>query len=220
MIIGIEGHSFTGKTTTLEAIRQLTDVVVIPETDRYAGGIENYPPFPALDSKMAQNNIDFFAGLEQRRKYDSDTRDGHKVLDRTFVSPLLFQKFIQGLDNDWVDSLDYGKGLYHDMVDRGDVIIPDAAAILTCANMQEYGSRTSREISVDALRSEEAYGFFTDQYMRIFEPYRTLGRLAVIVNHNNVPIEQASQQVLALQDLLSVSRRQKRNLAHEMIEAI
>lgn len=220
MIIGIEGHSYTGKTTTVEKIRQSTEVEVISETDSYAGGIENYPPFPALDFVMAQNNIDFFAGLEKKRKQDSDAINKDKVLDRTFVSPLLFQKFLRNLDNEWVDSLDYGKGVYHDMVDRNQVIIQDAAVLLTCANNEEYSSRTSREISVDALRSVEAYHFFTQEYRRILEPYHALGRLAVIVNYNNAPIEQTAQQVLALRELSPVNLQQKQKLAHEIIEAI
>ena len=46
MIIGLEGHSFTGKTTLLDALALKRGAASIAEYDAYAGGINRYPPFP------------------------------------------------------------------------------------------------------------------------------------------------------------------------------
>lgn len=219
MIIGIEGHSFTGKTTTLDAIRGNSAVTVIPETDHYAGGIDQYPPFPPLDQDMSRTNVDFFANLERARKADADAADGDIVTDRTFVSVLLFQKFLRQLDNEWVDALDYGKSLYHDRIDADEVIIPDMMTVLTCASDAEYMSRIGREVSVGELRTLDAYRFFTDEYLRIFEPYQKLGRLAVLINSNSTSPEMLADNVVGVgADELTSS--QKITLAHEVVGGI
>ena len=44
MIIGLEGHSFTGKTVLLEALAVKRDAVSIAECDTYAGGIDKVSP--------------------------------------------------------------------------------------------------------------------------------------------------------------------------------
>jgi deoxyadenosine/deoxycytidine kinase len=220
MIIGIEGHSYTGKTTIVDAMKGVAGVTVIPETDVYAGGIDNYPPFPPTTDQMAITNVEFFAELERRRRTDVDRATGAQILDRTFVSVPLFQKFIRQLENGWADSFSYAKDAYHAQIDRDEVALPDAMVVLSCANTAEYLSRTSRDISVDELRTVEAYQFFTESYRHAFEPYHRLGRLAEVVNRNGDDSSRLCREILTDLALPPLAVDKKKKLAHEVLERL
>lgn len=221
MIIGFEGHSFTGKTTIVQTLGEQPGVSAISETDKYAGGTNNYPPFPAVNDQMAITNVNFFAGLEQQRKLDADLAEGIVVVDRTFLSVALFQKFIRDLRKPgWADSVDYAKDLYHGLIDEDKVIIPDAMCVVTCDSDEEYQSRTNREVSVEELREVAAYRFFTEEYTRLLEDYRALGRLSIVVNKNGDSPEALGNQALRDLDLAPLDDETKKRLGHDMIDRL
>jgi len=218
MIIGFEGHSYTGKTTLVEAIASTRGVTVIPEADVYAGGIDNYPPFPHESVDMAIENVNYFVKLEESRRQDADAATGTVVVDRTFISVALFQKFIRELNRPgWESALDYAREVYHDRINQAKVILPDAMVVVLCANEQEYASRLSREISIDELRSVEAYRFFTKEYSRLLRGYDDLGRLAVIVSANGDNPKETGDHVLERLDFPCLDVSKKVQLAYDIL---
>jgi hypothetical protein len=221
MIIGLEGHSYTGKSSLLGMIGKIKRFTVIPETDVYAGGIENYPPFPALTEQMAIDNIDFFVALEDQRKNQADNSSGTMVVDRIFISTPLFQKFIKQLERKgWYDSLEYAKTLYHQRIDEGRLIIPDAMCLVTCASDADYESRLGREISVTDMRTIKAYRFFTGEYTKLLEGYRKIGRLVEFVNYNGEESLQHGTYLIEQLKIPEMNMNQKKRIAHEMLECL
>lgn len=221
MIISLEGHSYTGKSSLLKLIGENDGFAVVPETDVYAGGIENYPPFPALTEEMAVANVDFFASLEDERKKDADDALRDVATDRTFLSVVLFQKFIRRLQREgWHDAYDYAKSLYHQRINEDRVIIPDAMCLVSCASDADYKSRLGREISVQDLQTVDAYRFFTDEYARAFAIYRDMGRMVRFVNANGEDSLSRGVSMIEQMQVSEMSIDQKKRIAHEVLERI
>ena len=148
MIIGLEGHSFTGKTVLLEALAVKRDAVSIAECDTYAGGIDKYPPFPPTNQQMSIDNVDFFGGLELKRVGDVElANDTNIFVDRTFLSVIIFQDFIKSLENGWSNAGDYARNYYKNKIEKCTVIIPDLMVLVTCNNQDEY---ISRQVQADS----------------------------------------------------------------------
>ena len=221
MIIGFEGHSYTGKTTIVNALGALEGFTPIAETDVYAGGIDHYPEFPPIDENMARKNVDFFARLEEERLQDTKGVNETILLDRTFLSVLLFQKFIRDHgDSHWRNALDYAKVEYHRRIEQDQVVLPEALCLINCASEAEFASRCAREVSVELLRTVEAYRFFCGEYNRILEPYRELGKLATISNHNGSEPEAMGYSAISQLDTSPLTYKRKKQLAHEAIERL
>ena len=220
MIIAIEGHSYTGKTTIIDTLSKNTTVTTLPETDIYAGGIENYPPFPPLTTEMAENNVEFFINLERNRKKDCDNSTGIVIIDRSFLSVILFQKFIRQLPNDWMNAFEYAKRRYLELINQDRVILPDAIVIVRCASTEEYVSRVSRDISVAELRSTEAYDYFTNEYTRLLKAYKQIGRLVEIISSNGNNLAEVGKRIIAETPGKPLSVIDKKMLLKTIVENI
>ncbi len=220
MIIAVEGHSYTGKTTIIDELSKDDGITGLAETDVYAGGIENYPPFPPTTMKMAQDNVEFFIELEQRRKKDCGLHDGTIVIDRSFLSVILFQKFVSQLPKDWESAVEYTKKRYVELIRQDKVILPDVMIIVSCATVRDYEERLAREVSVEELKSIDAYNFFTNEYLRIFEAYKKLGRLVEIVSSNDSDPRRLGGQILSQIPVMPLEVDEKKKLLQDIVGEI
>lgn len=178
MIVALEGHSYSGKTTLLNYLKDNLPIHPIAEHDAYAGGIDKYPPFPAVKKQMAKDSIDFFARLEVQRYKDAQEVVRQTVLyDRSFMSVVLFQKYMKHLSLPGEhDAYDYAKKLFADLLGKNQIALPDYFVYIQCDSLATYFQRQSREISVDSLRGEKALKFFEHAYEPIFNLYNQFGR--------------------------------------------
>ncbi len=178
MFIALEGHSFSGKTTLLNYLHDEFHEAVIAEHDLYAGGVDNYPPFPATNEQMARASIDFFAKLEIQRTIDARKKHAERVfLDRSFLSVVLFQKFMRHLHiAGQADAYLYAKEKWIKLYEAERVIVPDIFAFISCETPELYRVRRSRSVSVAELKSDGALRFFTNEYEKIAKIYHSLGR--------------------------------------------
>jgi deoxyadenosine/deoxycytidine kinase len=178
MIVTLEGHSYSGKTTLLNYIEANLPVQAIAEHDRYAGSIDKYPPFPAIREEMAEDSVDFFAKLEKLRYKDClSAIERTVVYDRSFISVVLFQKYMKHLNvSGQFDAYHYAKTLFVDLLEKNRIALPDFFVYVRCSNAEIYKQRQGREISVESLRGEDAQVFFESCYGRIFNVYYQFGR--------------------------------------------
>ena len=77
LLVGFEGPSLAGKTTSIGAIRQdlmlcKIPVLIIDEYTGYAGGHANLPPVIPASRAEARYTVDYFLALERQRKADID----------------------------------------------------------------------------------------------------------------------------------------------------
>ena len=179
MIVALEGHSYSGKTTLLNYLRDNLHIHPIAEHDVYAGGIDKYPPFPAAKEQMAKDSVDFFARLEAKRQKDA-MKSGQRTVfyDRSFVSIILFQKYIRYLATPGeYNAYDYAKSLFTDLLSNDRVALPDYLVYVHCDSIATYLRRQEREISVGLLRGEDALKFFEHEYGRVCTLYGKFDRI-------------------------------------------
>jgi len=104
--IAFEGVSFSGKTTLASSLERESpeEIKMLAEYVVYAGGGQNFPPFPPKNKQEAIKSLEFFLNLERRRHKDIEAlkdRPYFLVLDRSIVSLLGFrfaQKYLHGID--------------------------------------------------------------------------------------------------------------------------
>jgi deoxyadenosine/deoxycytidine kinase len=187
MLITIEGHSFAGKTTLLNALEEKYGAQTIDEADKYAGGIDNYPSFPALNTKMASISAKFFADIEIKRiiDYKSYPTEEKIYADRSFFSTIIFQKYMKHLNiAGECSAYEYTKNYHFGILEQGKILLPDFFVYVKCKSLGIYGSRLSREISVDYLRSLEAKIFFESHFQKIYELYLTYSKSISVISDN------------------------------------
>lgn len=184
MQLFLEGHSFVGKTTLLNALKDLSaPVLVIDEHDVYANGIDNYPPFPSITPAEAIENVTFFYNLEKIRLKDS-LNATIALFDRGIFSVILFQKYIESLHlPDHTSAYDFAKGEAVRLIESNAVAVPDYVIYLS-ADYQDVVERYGREISVGLLRGEIAHTFFQKEYKKIASIYEKYDRLLQITSTN------------------------------------
>lgn len=220
MFIALEGHSYSGKTTLLNYLRDKGSQNAIAEHDYYAGGIENYPPFPPTNFQMAKNNVDFFAGLEVKRAFDASQLKGDVFFDRSFMSVILFQKFMKSLAVEGqYEAYDYAKDLFFDLLQEKKVAFPDFVAFVAC-EPEDYVKRQSREISVGLLRSQKALEFFTKEYDKICSVFEKYGRLQKLISKDGAQSLEESRRLISVLEIDSISEDKKQQIITEIMETI
>lgn len=221
MLITIEGHSFAGKTTLLNALGEKYGAQTINEADKYAGGIDKYPPFPALSTKMANQSVRFFANIEVERviDYKNYPADNNTYADRSFFSTILFQKYMKHLNiSGEYNSYEYTKRYHLRLLEQGKILLPDFFVYVKCKSLEVYASRLSREISVDYLRSKEAKLFFESHFKNIYNLYSSFGRSIIIETDNT--IDNTKRNLLYVRDrtanVTKLNKRELHKIAHEL----
>lgn len=184
MKVFLEGYSFVGKTTLLNALKDLNaPVSVIDEHDVYANGIDNYPSFPSTTPAEAIKNVTFFYNLEKIRFKDS-LNATTALFDRGLFSVILFQKYIESLHlPDHASAYDFAKEEAVRLIESNAVAAPDYVIYLS-ADYQDVVERYGREISVGLLRGKVAYTFFQKEYKKIASVYEKHDRLLQIISTN------------------------------------
>lgn len=167
-IIGIEGSSFTGKTTLCRRIQEVCKCPLVPEYDYFADKI--FPPFPPNNAQAAIDNIDFFVKMEQQRKsyLDSIQRQFSKVVvDRTFLSICGFQYLVQRFGSGAPSVLGYAREKMQEMDSEDRIIKPHKLFILTIdRELFDIRLRMRGRVAVDILNNFENiadYAEFVEQ---------------------------------------------------------
>lgn len=184
MKVFLEGYSFVGKTTLLNALKEHdAPVSIIDEHDVYANGIGNYPPFPSATLVDAIENVTFFYNLEQIRREDS--ADATTTLfDRGIFSVILFQKYIKSLKlPDHASAYEFAKEEAVRLIESNAAVVPDYVVYLS-ADYSDVVERYGRGISVGLLRGEVAHTFFQNEYEKIISIYEKYGRSLRVVSEN------------------------------------
>lgn len=184
MKVFLEGYSFVGKTTLLNALRKAdVSVTIIDEHDVYAKGIGNYPPFPSATVADAIENVSFFYELEKNRYKDS-VGTQTALFDRGIFSVILFQKYIKSLQLPvHASAYEFAKEEAIRLIESDTVAVPDYVVYLS-ADYGDVVERYGREISVGLLRGEVAHTFFQNEYEKIISIYEKYGRSLRIVSTN------------------------------------
>lgn len=185
MKVFVEGCSFVGKTTLLNALKSNdSSCTVVDEHDVYANGLSNYPIFPSATYKDAVENVRFFYKLEKIRLHDSLSAST-ALFDRSIFSVILFQKYVESLHLDgYTSAYPYAKDEAIRLVESDAVALPDFIVYLS-AEYTTVVERYGREISVGLLRGENAHIFFQKEYEIIATIYEKYGRTLRIVSMNN-----------------------------------
>jgi deoxyadenosine/deoxycytidine kinase len=184
MNVFLEGYSFVGKTTLLNALRlNNAPISIIDEHDVYADGIGNYPTFPSATPADAIENVSFFYNLEQIRHNDS--LDATTALfDRSIFSVILFQKYIKSLNlQNHASAYEFAKEEATQLIESNAVAVPDYIVYLS-AEYSDVVERYGREISVGLLRGQAAHEFFQNEYEKIISIYEKYNRSLRIVSRN------------------------------------
>ena len=188
IIVAIEGHSFAGKTTLLNYLVNNYPVSVVGEYDTFVKNTNEYPKFPHTTQEEALIDIDFFANLEKKRTNEILNKQVDKTLyiDRTFVSVVLFQKFVNLIKNEFeYDSYFYAKKKFLQLLNNNFSLIPDYIIILQTKNSFVHNSRLKRKISAEILRSDLAFRFFNKEFNHVFDAYKNASRILFLKSDNS-----------------------------------
>lgn len=179
--IGLEGHSFSGKTTLLRLLEKSCDVKVIEEHDFYAGGAENFPSIKFCNDKEMIDDVEFFIDLEKARCKDAQLMymKYHQpiIMDRTLISVILFHKFIRDNMHGWIDGYKYAIRRYNEEISNGTVFIPSRIIYMEPMDNKTFARRSSRGVSVDFYKTKTAFKFMKDHYhqwINLFQDASTL----------------------------------------------
>lgn len=189
MIVALEGHSYSGKTFLLNKLNNIPDVSIIGEADKYAGGIENYPPFPAINYNMAIDSAIFFADIEIERTKDINKLPARKIVftDRSFLSAIIFQKYMKYLNIPGeYNSYEYMKKQSFELLRQKKIFLPDYLVFVKCKSLDIYFLRQNRVISVELLKSKKAKEYFETYYNKIFKVYQNYNRSLKVETDNDV----------------------------------
>ena len=177
---------------------------------------------PPTNQQMSIDNVDFFGRLESRRVSDAGLANYTNIfVDRTFLSVIIFQDFIKYLENGWSSAGSYARNYYKKKAEKGLVIIPDLMMLVACDNQDEYMGRLTRKISVDELRTLDAYNFYNLAYQRALDAYKRQGRLLIVDNSGEKELNTLTDEILSFINTRDgLDSDIKKDIALEMIDAL
>lgn len=164
LFIGIEGHSFSGKTTLLKDLSATGAINVVDEHDVFANGAENFPDIKFKNEKDVINDIKFFLDLEEKRCQKAieliEENGKPTIFDRTIISVVLFQKYLKDQKKSWLHGYEDSIRIYQDAITTGRIFIPSRLIHLKPENKSVFQERTKRAVSIDFYKK-----FSTNEYM-------------------------------------------------------
>ena len=210
-LIGIEGHSFSGKTTLMEDLEasRSGDLGFIKEHDVYANGSENFPKIPFQTQKQANSDIEYFLELESKRTQDAlrmviNPSISSIFMDRTIISVLLLQLYLKEKRRDWLNSFDESVEIYSDAVRTGKVYIPERFIFLDTADDLTFLTRTERKVSLGFYKDLETRNFMNFHYLKILNRFYDESSSLVIKSKNS--IDSRKDLVLKVKDFTQHSK--------------
>jgi thymidylate kinase len=188
LVYSIEGHAFAGKTTLINHLLQKYSFKAVGEYDTYVISTTEYPPHPHLSQEIALQDVDFFVQLDQKRERDTrkySAQSNLVLVDRSFISLILFQKYTQQYKQDGeYDAYDYSKSRYKNMLLEGHLSLADYMVYVKPCNLETHHSRLRREVSSALLRQDAAYIFFNAEYKKVLDEYKKINRLLFLESDN------------------------------------
>lgn len=189
LFYSLEGHSFAGKTTLIRHLEKVYDFNQVGEYDSFVDNTNDYPPHPHKSAEIATHDVDFFADLDLKREHRLRhylASEKTVVMDRSFISLILFQKYTKHLNrkNEY-DAYHYAKEKYYKLLSSETLSMPDLMIYMAPESLEVHTSRLTREVSSDMLRSTDAYTYFNQEYSRILEAYANRKRLLTLTSNNS-----------------------------------
>ncbi len=166
--VGLEGHSFAGKTTLLEDLKATNLFNIIEEHDHYAGGAENFPDIRFKSQKEMIDDVEFFIDLEIKRCQDAEQmyKENGKpvVIDRTIISVILFHKYLKEKKKGWLDGFDYSLKRYQEEIDKKKIFIPSRVIFIEPINTETFKRRSKRGVSIEFYKKVSTFNFMRTNY--------------------------------------------------------
>lgn len=173
LIVTLEGHIRTGKTTTLKALYRDYGMYVVPEYYTFKQGNITYPAYPPLSTTEAEATVDFFINLEMERfdyMYNYPPKLGQPImLDRSIYSILAFQKCVMDRFPDTPNAYHYSLHRIKEEISRCTIRVPNALIHFTLPGAQIFRNRLDERgrVSIDFLNEPKTFLYMTDFYREI-----------------------------------------------------
>lgn len=175
IFVGIEGHSFSGKTTLINDLEKTGEINVIKEHDIYAGGAENFPSIKFQSVGDVKADILFFLDLEIKRCQDAkrlyEQNGKPTIFDRTIISVVLFQKYLMDNKKEWLNGYKLSLEMYQNAIDKEQIFIPSRIIHLEPADEETFIKRSERSVSIDFYKTVETFRYMNNHYKYILENY-------------------------------------------------
>lgn len=184
IFVGIEGHSFSGKTTLLNDLESTGNFNVIKEHDVYAGGAENFPSIQFKNYGDVKADILFFLDLEIKRHDDAKRlyeKNGKPTLfDRTVLSVVLFQKYLLDNKKEWLNGYKLSLEMYQEALDKKQITMPSRIIHLEPYDEETFVRRSQRSVSIDFYKTVETFRYMNNHYKYVLENYFEKGSYTTI----------------------------------------
>ena len=171
--IGIEGASFSGKTTLLSSLAGfLLKQNVIEEYCEYAGGNKNFRSVPFTDEKDAEGNILNFIAWEKERCADAavmKARGGPVFFDRTFFSVIALQKMLRDRYPSLPNAYEFAVQTFSEFLGKDEIRLPDKMIYIRPNDEDIFSERTKRGVSVRFFSEKETLQYLDAYYKEILD---------------------------------------------------
>lgn len=176
-LVGVEGNSFSGKTTLINKLSEDYLVPYIEEYDLYAGGGENFPVFPPQSYNDACKAIDFFLEIEKKRVetlYSLMSLDPDLIMvDRSFFSCIFFQWYVKKFCADIPNSYEYSIELALLGLEKGEIIFPNVLALIEPESEASFLKRIEKRglVHIDFLNYYSTVTYTKNWYEMLIDLY-------------------------------------------------
>lgn len=173
--IGIEGASFSGKTTLVRDLAGfLLKQNVIEEYCEYAGGNKNFRSVPFKDEKDAEGNVLDFVAWEKERCADAAAmkkRGGPVFFDRTFFSVIALQKMLRDRYPSLPNAYEFAVQTFSEFLDKDEIRLPDKMIYIRPDSEEVFLERTKRGVSVRFFSEKETLWYLDAYYKEILDVF-------------------------------------------------
>ncbi|MCK9369043.1 hypothetical protein M0R04_03720 [Candidatus Dojkabacteria bacterium] len=144
MITGIEGNSFSGKSSLACKLELEYGFQIVNEPSYYVASFPHQPK----DIDDAKKNLNFFTEVEQRRSADANAllikNGGDVVMDRTIWTYIHYEYTLLKKHPEIPNAYYYALDALQKLAIKGDIIIPPVLIALTPGTKQTFENRIAQ----------------------------------------------------------------------------
>lgn len=188
--IGVEGSSFSGKTTLLHdlAILSAGYAGIIEEYCVYAGGNARFRRVPFADEQDAKGNVSDFIAWERKRMNDAALLWARKrpvFFDRTIFSVIALQKLLHDRYPHLPNAYHFSLERFRDAILDGEIALPSKVILMRSGDVETFSERRARGVSVPFFSEHGVRRYLDDYYEDIFSRLYP-GRYMVLDSKNGI----------------------------------